>query len=84
MEGDFAALSAKELVTKSVEELRSLIQERREKREQERAEREERLAQGAEAGPREIPDSKVHILQGHGAEVFSCCWNPTANFLASG
>lgn len=40
--------------------------------------------QSAQAGPREILGSQVQFLQGHGAEVFSCCWNPTENLLASG
>lgn len=45
MEGDFTGIDSVDLVTKSTEELRSLVQERREQRELERQRREERLAQ---------------------------------------
>lgn len=45
MEGDFTGIDSVDLVTKSTEELRSLVQERREQREQARLKREKRFAQ---------------------------------------
>ena len=38
----------------------------------------------ADAGPVEIPSSRVSMLEGHGNEVFICAWSPTAPLLASG
>lgn len=83
-DADFQSLTPMELVSKTVPELRAIIQDRRERREEERHQMMERLAQSAEAGPREILGSQVQFLTGHGGEVFSCCWNPTENLLASG
>ena len=86
VEGDFGVLSAHDLMTKPVDELKQLVQERREKKEQERAERDDRLMlrRSNGAGPSDIPESQVMTLEGHTTEVFSCCWSPAANLLASG
>ena len=37
-----------------------------------------------DAGPLEIPASRVTTLEGHSSEVFICAWSPTAPLLASG
>ena len=37
-----------------------------------------------DAGPLEIPASRVATLEGHSSEVFICAWSPTAPLLASG
>ena len=78
MEGDYTGFTARDLLTRSVDDLRRTVAERRERREAE-------LKPGSrQDGPVDIPPECVQILEGHGADVFICSWSPTAPLLASG
>ena len=89
-------LSAKDLLSLSVDELKELVSARRNMTEEERKalrEEEEKEARAkAEANgikiesdiEREIKSEEVTVLDGHTSEVFICAWNPTKQMLASG
>lgn len=92
MDGDFAPLTAQELLTQDADELRRRVADKREEAERAR-EAEARAADGDVsaaamemdgAGPQEIPASKVSSLEGHTSEVFICAWSPDSEMLASG
>ncbi|KAK9830274.1 hypothetical protein WJX72_010750 [[Myrmecia] bisecta] len=86
--GEFAALSAHDMITKDLDELKRAVQERKERAEQVKAEQDQQRgpapAASREAAPQEIPASQVVTLEGHQSEVFICAWSPTAPLLASG
>lgn len=92
VDGEFAPLSAQELLTQDAEELRRRVADKREDAERAR-EADMRGADGDVsaaameadgAGPQEIPASKVSSLEGHTEEVFICAWSPDSEMLASG
>ena len=92
VDGEFAPLTAQELLTQDADELRRRVADKREEAERAR----EAEARGADgdvsaaamemdgAGPQEIPASKVVSLEGHTSEVFICAWSPDSEMLASG
>ncbi len=92
VDGDFAPLTAQELLTQDADELRRRVADKREEAERAR----EAEARGADgdvsaaamemdgAGPQDIPASKVSSLEGHTSEVFICAWSPDSEMLASG
>ncbi|CAL8468549.1 g8089 [Coccomyxa elongata] len=92
VDGDFAPLTAQELLTQDADELRRRVADKREEAERAR----EAEARGADgdvsaaamemdgAGPLEIPAFKVSSLEGHTSEVFICAWSPDSEMLASG
>lgn len=98
MDGEFAPLSAQELLTHDAEELRRRVADKREEADRAR-EADTRGADGGGggggdfsaaameadgAGPQEIHPSKVTALEGHTSEVFICAWSPDGDMLASG
>ena len=87
--GDFAALTASDLITKDVEELKRAVAERRERG----------GGAGGGAGPATaggggssgggldgpaVPDAAVTRLEGHSSEVFTVAWSPSGSALATG
>ncbi|CAK0781123.1 hypothetical protein CVIRNUC_005291 [Coccomyxa viridis] len=92
IDGEYTMLSAREIITKPVEDLkRSVHAKKEEVAERQRSHPQSSRPQAnggdtamADAGPLEIPASKVNMLEGHGNEVFICAWSPTAPLLASG
>ena len=85
--GDFAALTASDLITKDVEELKRAVAERRERG----------GGAGGGAGPATagagggggldgpaVPDAAVTRLEGHSSEVFTVAWSPDGRALATG
>jgi len=85
--GDFAALTASDLITKDVEELKRAVAERRERG----------GGAGGGAGPATagagggggldgpaVPEAAVTRLEGHSSEVFTVAWSPDGRALATG
>ena len=88
--GDFAALTASDLITKDVDELKRAVAERRVRG----------GGAGGGAGPATnggsggaggggldgplVPDSNVTRLEGHSSEVFTVAWSPDGRAIATG
>ena len=85
--GDFAALTASDLITKDVEELKRAVAERRERG----------GGAGGGAGPATtgngsaggldgplLSDAAATRLEGHSSEVFTVAWSPDGRALATG
>ena len=96
VDADFSVLSARDLLSRSVDELKELVAQRRNMTEEERKalreETEKEIRAKAEANgikvendvEKEIKAEDVTILDGHTSEVFICAWNPAKEMLASG
>lgn len=76
MEGEYAGLQPKDLLTKDIDELKRILTDRKERARRDRLER--------RSEPVTVPPANVTTLEGHGNEVFICSWSPTASLLASG
>ena len=86
--GDFAALTASDLITKDVDELKRAVAERRVRG----------GGAGGGAGPATnggsgggggldgplVPDASVTRLEGHSSEVFTVAWSPDGKAIATG
>ena len=86
VEGEFARLSAHDLMTNDIPTLKSLLADRKEKMEREQEERRQRRAQSRadRHAHREVGPAQVSTLEGHGKDVFICAWSPAGSLLASG
>ena len=96
VDADFSVLSTRDLLSRSVDELKELVAQRRNMTEEERKalreETEKEIRAKAEANgikvendvEKEIKAEDVTILDGHTSEVFICAWNPAKEMLASG
>jgi transducin (beta)-like 1 len=93
MDGDYAMLTAQEMLTQDVDELKRTVADKREEagREKDRGNRAaanegaaDSVNMDTDAGLLDIPPSRVITLEGHASEVFICAWSPTAPLLASG
>lgn len=81
-DGDYHPLTTKELMTKTLEQLKETVQEQKERH------RRSAIAAAAKETREErtvvIQPQHVHVLEGHANEVFICAWSPQENLLASG
>ena len=96
VDADFSVLSARDLLSHTVDELKAIVAKRRNMTEEERRalreEEEREMRAKAEASgikiesdvEKEIKPEEVTVLDGHTSEVFICAWNPTKQLLASG
>lgn len=86
MEGEFARLSAHDIMTNDIPTLKSLLADKKEKLEQEREQRRQRRAQSRadRLTHREVTPAQVCTLEGHEKDVFICAWSPAGSLLASG
>ena len=94
VDADFSVLSARDLLSRSVDELKELVAQRRNMTEEERKalreETEKEIRAKAEANgikvendvEKEIKAEDVTILDGHTSEVFICAWNPAKEMLS--
>lgn len=80
VDGDFGLLAPRDLLTKSVDELKDLVRHRREtalearKRSHEEATTAMEVDEGAGGGVPEFTPDQVMTLVGHKSELFNCAW----------
>ena len=86
VEGEFARLSAHDIMTSDIPTLKSLLADKKEKLEKEREQRRQRRAQSrAERHThQDVTPAQVCTLEGHDKDVFICAWSPAGSLLASG
>ncbi|CAD7697533.1 unnamed protein product [Ostreobium quekettii] len=86
MDGEFSFLESKDLITKSIEELRETVREQRDSTRREKDEKDENVPTAMEEDKpeMEVSPGQVTTLKGHSAEVYVCAWSPTDCLLASG
>eukprot|EP00884_Botryococcus_braunii_P016585 jgi/Botrbrau1/360/Bobra.110_2s0018.1 len=86
MEGDYCPLTPQEMLTKTTDQLKETVREHkdRHRRGYREERREERAAREDKGGDQMVAPQDVHILEGHGSEVFICAWSPKESLLASG
>ena len=74
--GEYTPLTARDILTKDIEELKETVREMKERQQEEEA---DFLVEG----PLEVPAAALSALAGHTGDVISLAWCPTANLLAS-
>ncbi|XP_027769636.1 WD40 repeat-containing protein HOS15-like [Solanum pennellii] len=100
MDEDFKLLEPMDLITKSVDELRRIIKEKKEKAQKKKLRGKGKANADHKREPTRRTEmekqhkekerehdrerSDVMVLEGHTSEVFACAWSPEGSLLASG
>ncbi|KAK9831105.1 hypothetical protein WJX74_003493 [Apatococcus lobatus] len=86
VEGEFARLSAHDIMTNDIPTLKSLLADKKEKLEKDRELRRQRRAQSRmeRHTHQEVSPAQTCTLEGHEKDVFICAWSPAGSLLASG